>query len=122
MRSIFFAMNKALISEGTMALNLNKMSILELNKLILDARAALTKKQKVAAQVRKLAQDNCLDISDLMAADKAKNTKAKNARGKVAPKYKNPENPAETWTGRGLKPLWVADALVGGKSLEDLLI
>ena len=40
-----------------MALNLNKMSIAELNKLISDAQAALAKKQEVAEKVRKLAQD-----------------------------------------------------------------
>ena len=108
--------------EVIMALNLNKMSIAELNKLISDARVALAKKQEVAAKVRKLAQDNGLDISDLMAADEVKKTKLKKTRAKVAPKYKNPANSSETWTGRGRQPLWVADALMGGKSLEDLLI
>ncbi len=105
-----------------MSINLNKMSISELNKLISDASVALAKKQEVAAKLRKLAQDNGLDISDLMAADKAKKTKTNKSRGKVAPKYRNPANSAETWTGRGRQPLWVADALMGGKSLEDLLI
>jgi DNA-binding protein H-NS len=44
------------------------------------------------------------------------------ARGSVAPKYRNPENPAETWAGRGLKPRWLAAAIKGGKKLEDFLI
>jgi len=105
-----------------MALNLNKMSIAELNKLISDAQAALVKKQEVAEKVRKLAQDNGLEISDRLAADKPKKAKAKKPRGKVAPKYKNPANGSETWTGRGRQPRWVADALTDGKSLEDLLI
>ena len=105
-----------------MAINLNKMSISELNELISDARVALAKKQEVAAKLRKLAHDNGLDISDLMAIDKVEKTKAKKSRGKVAPKYRNPVNSAQTWTGRGRQPVWVADALVGGKSLEDLLI
>jgi DNA-binding protein H-NS len=42
--------------------------------------------------------------------------------GPVAPKYRNPENPAETWTGRGLKPRWLAAAIKGGKNPEDFLI
>ena len=42
--------------------------------------------------------------------------------GPVAPKYRNPENPSETWAGRGLKPRWVVAALKGGHKLEDLLI
>src|SRR5262252_4079976 len=40
----------------------------------------------------------------------------------VAPKYRNPENPAETWAGRGLKPRWLTAAMKGGKSLEDFAI
>lgn len=41
-----------------MALNLNKMSIAELNKLISDAQTAFAKKQEIAEKVRKLAKDN----------------------------------------------------------------
>ena len=42
--------------------------------------------------------------------------------GAVAPKYRNPENPTETWAGRGLKPRWLAAAIKSGKKLEDFLI
>ena len=44
------------------------------------------------------------------------------ARGKVAPKYRNPDNPAETWAGRGLKPRWLTAAMKGGRKLEDFAI
>jgi DNA-binding protein H-NS len=44
------------------------------------------------------------------------------ARGSVAPKYRNPENPTETWAGRGLKPRWLASAIKGGKKVDDFLI
>jgi DNA-binding protein H-NS len=40
----------------------------------------------------------------------------------VAPKYRNPENPAETWAGRGLKPRWLAAVLKSGKTIEDFAI
>jgi DNA-binding protein H-NS len=43
-------------------------------------------------------------------------------RGKVEPKYRNPENPAETWAGRGLRPRWLATAIKAGKKLEDFSI
>ena len=42
--------------------------------------------------------------------------------GSVAPKYRNPESPGETWAGRGLKPRWLAAAIKGGKKLEDFAI
>jgi DNA-binding protein H-NS len=44
------------------------------------------------------------------------------ARGKVEPKYRNPENPAETWAGRRLKPRWVTAALKAGGKLKDFSI
>lgn len=43
-------------------------------------------------------------------------------RGSVAPKYRNPENTAETWAGRGLKPRWLTAAIKGGKKLDDFAI
>lgn len=39
---------------------------------------------------------------------------------KVAPKYRGPNG--ETWTGRGLKPKWLAAALKDGKKIEAFLI
>ena len=43
-------------------------------------------------------------------------------RAQVAPKYRNPDNHSETWSGRGRKPRRVEDKVAGGKSLDDLLI
>jgi DNA-binding protein H-NS len=53
---------------------------------------------------------------------RAKMTNGRGARGKVAPKYRNPEDPGETWAGRGLKPRWLAAAIKSGKKLDDFLI
>jgi DNA-binding protein H-NS len=41
---------------------------------------------------------------------------------KVLPKYQNPKNPAETWSGRGKQPHWVQAQLEAGERLEYLLI
>jgi DNA-binding protein H-NS len=40
----------------------------------------------------------------------------------AGPKYRNPDNPSETWSGKGNRPLWVETALAEGKSLESLEI
>lgn len=40
--------------------------------------------------------------------------KKKGSRGPVAIKYRNPDNPSETWTGRGKRPRWLVAKL--GKS------
>jgi len=44
------------------------------------------------------------------------------AGGKVAPKYRNPANPEEVWSGRGMTPRWLASYLQQGKSKDDFLI
>lgn len=41
---------------------------------------------------------------------------------RVAPKYRNPQNPEQTWTGRGNKPHWVRDFEKGGGKLDDARI
>jgi DNA-binding protein H-NS len=51
-----------------------------------------------------------------------KSTGGGGRRGPVAAKYRNPENPVETWAGRGLKPRWLAAALKSGKKIEDFAI
>jgi DNA-binding protein H-NS len=43
-------------------------------------------------------------------------------RGKVAPKYKNPSNESETWTGRGRQPIWVRDFVERGGSMDQVTI
>ena len=47
---------------------------------------------------------------------------ARGRRGTVAPKYRNPNNPGETWAGRGLKPRWLVAAIKTGKKAEQFLI
>jgi DNA-binding protein H-NS len=48
--------------------------------------------------------------------------KARRPYPKVQPKYRNPERPSETWSGRGLQPRWVRAQLRKGKKVDDLLI
>ncbi|MEM7412641.1 MAG: H-NS histone family protein [Myxococcota bacterium] len=39
-----------------------------------------------------------------------------------APRYRNPDNPSETWSGRGPQPRWVEDLRAQGVRLDDLLV
>jgi DNA-binding protein H-NS len=48
--------------------------------------------------------------------------KARRPYPKVHPKYRNPERPSETWSGRGRQPHWVGAQLRSGKKVDDLLI
>src|ERR1700739_739240 len=48
--------------------------------------------------------------------------KARRPYPKVHPKYRNPERPSETWSGRGKRPRWVGAQLRSGMKVDDLLI
>jgi len=48
--------------------------------------------------------------------------RSRRAYPKVHPKYQNPKNPAEKWSGRGKRPHWVQAQLKAGKRLEHFLI
>lgn len=100
-------------------MNLKSMSIDALIGLRGKIDAVLT--AKVQDERRSLESE----LAKLSRVDMGTRTKAsygRGVRGKVAPKYRNPENPAETWAGRGLKPRWLAAALKSGKKLDDFMI
>jgi DNA-binding protein H-NS len=40
----------------------------------------------------------------------------------VHPKYRNPKNPKETWSGRGHQPRWLGALIQAGRRLDDFLI
>jgi DNA-binding protein H-NS len=100
---------------------LKTMSIDKLMKLKDQIEAALA--SKVTEQRRALELE--LSKLDRFEGGKGRGKSAfgrGGARGAVAPKYRNPENPAETWAGRGLKPRWLTAAIKGGKTIEDFAI
>ena len=41
---------------------------------------------------------------------------------KVFPKYRNPNEPTETWSGRGKQPRWLTAALTMGHTIEEFVI
>jgi DNA-binding protein H-NS len=41
---------------------------------------------------------------------------------RVLPKYRNPDRPSQTWSGRGKQPRWLTAQLRSGRLVEDFLI
>ena len=125
-----------------MSIDLSGLSARELGALIRTAKKQQTivaKRRPITkgrAQLSKLAKAEGYTIEELFGdapaaprarkATKATKAPAKTAGrklGKVAPKYRNPANPKETWTGRGKQPRWMAELTAkGGKKPEDVLI
>jgi DNA-binding protein H-NS len=108
-----------MFSTEHMLMNLKSMSIDALVGLRGKIDAALS--SKVAGERRAL-ETELAKLTRYEGGTRAKSIVGRGARGKVAPKYRNPENPAETWAGRGLKPRWLAAAIKAGKKLEDFSI
>jgi DNA-binding protein H-NS len=40
----------------------------------------------------------------------------------VFPKFRNPDDPSETWAGRGKQPRWLRKQLRSGKRMDDFRI
>jgi DNA-binding protein H-NS len=97
--------------------NLKSMSISKLSKLKDQVDAIL--RTKVAEQRRSL-ETELTKLSRFSTSQIR--SKVSSVRGPVAPKYRNPENPSETWAGRGLTPRWLAAAIKAGKKLEHFSI
>jgi DNA-binding protein H-NS len=38
----------------------------------------------------------------------------------ILPRYRNPDDASQTWSGRGRQPTWVTEALAAGKTLDQL--
>jgi DNA-binding protein H-NS len=100
--------------------NLKSMSLDKLVALKTQIETVLS--SKVADERRSLESELTKLARFQGGAGRSKSAFGSGARGKVAPKYRNPENPAETWAGRGLKPRWLAAAIKAGKKQETFLI
>ncbi|WP_099827237.1 H-NS family nucleoid-associated regulatory protein [Oceaniglobus indicus] len=104
-------------------MDLDKLDRNELLKLRKDVDKALDSLEaRRRADARKAAENVALehgfDLSDLVGDDR----KSRKPTQKNPPKYRNPEDPTQTWTGRGRQPGWVKKALENGQSLDDFKI
>ena len=103
-----------------MAKDLDRMSYKELQELELKLKKAKASaedrsRSEVRTKVETLITNAGFRISDIFGG--------RGGKGRtVAAKYANPDDPSETWTGRGRKPRWLAAKLKGGDRIEKYLI
>lgn len=104
-------------------IDLEKLELDELKTLRRDVEKAITnfekrKKQEALAKAEAVAREAGFSLSELM-----ETTPTRKGKGQVnPPKYRHPENPELTWTGRGRQPAWIKEAVDAGRSLDDFLI
>ena len=93
-------------------------------------RAALTRqieairresREQAIQEIGRLLDRHGLSVIDVMAASGRGQGAAKVAGKKVAPKYRDPAT-GQTWSGRGLKPKWMVEAIAAGRPAESFLI
>lgn len=107
-----------------MSIELKSMSPKQLEELIAKAEQQKTKirrerRDEVKKKLAKMARDEGYTIEELFGGRRARKS---TAGTKVPPKYRNPADPKQTWSGRGKRPRWFVDALGKGKKEKDLLI
>jgi DNA-binding protein H-NS len=101
-------------------MDLNSLSLKELKELQSQVAKAIAgfegrRKAEALAAIEEKARSLGFALADLVGVGGRK-------RKTVKPKYANPSNASETWTGRGRRPRWVEAALKAGKKIEDLAI
>lgn len=109
-----------------MAINIDALSPAELQALIKSAEAQMGAARKNHIQETRAKMDALLANAGLTLDEvyPRRGGKASSVpKSVVAPKYRNPENSAQTWSGRGKRPLWFVDALKKkGVTEESMLI
>ena len=100
---------------------LKKLSAAQLNKIINETQAELTRRKNIdtaTVEIRSILKKYKIDFQDInlniitrtggksSTKKLAKVTKSRDQRSTVKAKYKDP-NSAATWTGRGRTPAWV---------------
>ena len=107
------------IIEGVTVTDYQNLSESELQAVIDSAEKALkniqaNKRKDVIAQIKDLAAS--IDVTvDIHESDK----KAARKGVKVAVKYRHPEDPEKTWTGRGVMPIWLQALINAGHNRSE---
>ena len=106
-------------------INLGKLSERELKALKRGVENELknTRTRAIAAAakelqdaVQRIAKKHGLTVNEVLGK------KRKYRKSPVPPKYRNPNDPSQTWSGRGRKPGWFGEALDKGKSAKSMEI
>ena len=101
--------------------DVENLSLKELKALKVEVERAISsfedrKKREALAALQEQAKSFGFSLEELTGAKVAKTRKPADA------KYAHPENKSITWSGRGRKPAWFADAIAAGKKPEDLTV
>lgn len=101
---------------------IEKMTLKEIEDLegriaIVKAKAADASRAELKAKIDVMLSNAGFSIADLYPQ-----MGRGRGRSKSAPKYVNPEDRSQTWTGRGRRPNWMVARLKKGAKMDDFTI
>jgi DNA-binding protein H-NS len=110
--------------------DLSGLSVVELQELASQASSMISARKnqdllEAYAKLEEVARNAGSTLDELIAIGRNKPGRKSGSTGTrkpVEPRYRNPANPEQTWTGRGKKPRWLAAEIDNGKQLESFLI
>ncbi len=113
-----------------MALKLEKLSVEELDDVIAQAQqrkqqAYEEMKQQARARVDAILADTGFTLNELYGVGASRKSAKRSlaTKSKKPPKFRNPDNPQETWSGYGGRiPRWFANAINKGVPESALLV
>lgn len=106
-----------------MTIDLNSMTHKELVKLKKDVdKAMVDADDRDRREALKAAEQAVAKYGFSLSEISGGKGRGKGKRGKAAPKYRNPADHEQTWSGMGRKPHWIHDAISSGVDITDLEI
>ncbi len=111
--------------------DLKSMTRKQLEKLSADidkalARVTRTEMKEALAAAEKAAKAHGFSLSEIAPggrpAETPKKKAAKKPKKSGIPRYANPDDKSQTWTGKGRRPDWFLAAMEAGKSPDDLAV
>ena len=106
-------------------MDLSNMSSADLRNLQEQVKRELKQREgqdlaKAREQILAIAQSVGVPLKDLVGGAGVGAVRGGRKTGTVAPRYRNPADQSQQWTGRGRQPKWVKEWVEGGKSLDKL--
>jgi DNA-binding protein H-NS len=99
----------------------SELEILSTDELwVLYRQVTAAFKPKIIAEKKVL--DRLSQLNGLFRVEQTSEIPKRRPYPTVFPKFHNPEQPSETWTGRGKKPRWLTAQLKSGKPIDDFRI
>ena len=102
-----------------MSIDLSTMSHKQLEQHLEDVKMAIKNAyERDRVEARKAAEKAAAEYG--CSRDEETGGAKKGKAAKAAAKYANPEDPSQTWTGKGRQPNWFRDLIASGTDPETL--